>query len=139
MYENSVYEMPASRVSNRCLTESRWIIWLTAKCLPTSRRKSSSRTCPSQSRLSTTCTGGPSSAPAKNFSICARILPVLSRTLSSSSSVRSLDLPDGSPIIPVAPPTSGSTLCPCRRRWVSSISGTRFPACRLVAVGSKPE
>ena len=36
---------------------------------------------------------------------------------SLSSSLRSLDLPDGSPIIPVAPPTSGITWCPARRRW----------------------
>ncbi len=133
-----MYEMPLSRDSKRALTESRWIIWLTAKCLPTSRRKSSSFTWPSQSRLSTTFTGGPSSL-AKKRSICARILAVFSRTFSPSRSVRSLLLPEGSPIIPVAPPTSGSAWCPWRRRWVSSMSGTRFPAWRLAAVGSKPE
>jgi len=41
-------------------------------------------------------------------------------------------------IIPVAPPTRGSTWCPARRMCVNIISGTRLPACRLAAVGSKP-
>src|SRR5438477_597766 len=87
-----------------------------------SRRNSSSRTLPSQSRLSTICAGGPSSF-AKNRSIWARMRPVLSASRSASSSWRSDAFPDGSPIMPVAPPTSGSTLCPARRRCVSIMSG----------------
>ena len=92
MYENSVYEIPASRDSKRCLTESRWIIWLTAKCLPMSRRKSSSRTPPSQSRLSTIFAAGGPSSPAKKRSTCAFSRAVLSVRRSASSSWRSLDL-----------------------------------------------
>ena len=61
-----------------------------------------------------------------------------SATTSASLSARSAVRPLGSPISPVAPPTSASGRCPacCSRRAVSN--WTRLPTCRLGAVGSKP-
>jgi hypothetical protein len=61
-----------------------------------------------------------------------------SATVSAVFMVRS-PVSRGSPIIPVAPPASTMGRCPAcwNRRSVSS--GIRCPACRLGAVGSKPE
>ena len=53
--------MPCSEAI-RAFTDSRATIWLTVTCLPTSRRKSSRRTSPVQSRLSTS---SPPSAPVE--------------------------------------------------------------------------
>ena len=68
----------------------------------------------------------------------ARFARVLGATVSAVFSVRS-PTSRGSPIIPVAPPASTIGRCPAcwNRRRVSS--GIRCPACRLGAVGSKPE
>jgi hypothetical protein len=44
----------------------------------------------------------------------------------------------GSPIIPVAPPTSAYGTCPARCRRMAVTICRRFPMCRLGAVGSKP-
>jgi hypothetical protein len=62
----------------------------------------------------------------------------LAARVSRSRRLRSVERPDGSPIIPVAPPTTAIGRCPAswRRRWITI--GIRWPMCRLVAVGSWP-
>ena len=79
------------------------------KCLPVSRRKSISDSSPSQSRLLTISAprlpaGSRGSAPAGPRS-AADVVPRASRR---SSRLRSVDRPEGSPIIPVPPPTSAT-------------------------------
>ncbi len=74
----------------------------------------------------------------RNGSIWARSLPTQPATVSGSFSVRSA-VGRGSPIRPVAPPTSASGRCPAcwSRRTVST--WTRCPTCSDGAVGSKPQ
>ncbi len=89
-----------------------------------------------QSRLLTMVAAW-SPVKSRNGSICAWSRPTQVATTSGSFMVRSPDS-RGSPISPVAPPTSASGRWPasCRRRAVSTC--TRWPKCRLGAVGSKP-
>ncbi len=47
--------------------------------------------------------------------------------------------PEGSPTRPVAPPSSATGVCPQRRNQVSTTRPSRWPRCRLSAVGSKPQ
>ena len=61
-----------------------------------------------------------------------------SKTVSSVFNWRSWSLKDGSPIIPVPPPTNAIGTCPfCWKRRNIKI-GNKWPICRLSAVGSKP-
>ena len=59
-------------------------------------------------------------------------------SVSRSSRFRSADVPDGSPIIPVAPPTSTIGLPPRRWRWMRPMTGTRWPTWSEGPDGSKP-
>ena len=61
----------------------------------------------------------------------------LSRVASSRRFLSS-DFPEGSPIIPVAPPTKAMGRCPKFRKCFKMIMGTRLPIWRESAVGSKP-
>ena len=47
--------------------------------------------------------------------------------------------PEGSPTRPVAPPSSAMGRCPQRWNHVSTTMPSRWPRCRLSAVGSKPK
>ena len=90
-----------------------------------------------QSRLLTIVAAfGPSKR--SSGSICLRMRSTQPETTSRSLSVRSPAI-FGSPIRPVAPPTSANGRWPasCRRRTVRI--WTRLPMCRLGAVGSNPQ
>src|SRR5690606_5797979 len=50
----------------------------------------------------------------------------------------SSDFPEGSPIIPVAPPTSAIGLCPKFFRCTNKMIGTKLPICKESEVGSNP-
>jgi len=105
---NSVNEIPCSGRSSLARTDSFVTIWLTVKCLPTSRKKSSTPIGRSQSPLSTS-TACELPAPAeksKNLSICGRIPSRFRFIWSSSSSDRSSVLPPGSPTTAVPPPAT---------------------------------
>ena len=62
----------------------------------------------------------------------------LARRVCSSNRFRSFDLPDGSPIMPVAPPTNAKGVCPARWKCTSSMIVAKLPMCSEAAVGSKP-
>ena len=104
-----------------------------------SRRKSSADRSSVQSRLLTSSApvgpGAEVEEPARPRRGSAPPSPPRPRR---GFSTRSADLPLGSPISPVAPPTSPIGRCPAswKRRMVSS--RTRLPMCRPGAVGSKP-
>jgi hypothetical protein len=69
-----VKESPTSSRSSRLFTESLAIIWLTVKCLPTSRKKSVSDTVVSQSALfSSSARDGPASGEVEEAPSCSRI------------------------------------------------------------------
>lgn len=70
---------------------------------------------------------------------CPLIRSTHADTTASSLRLRSVDRPEGSPISPVAPPTSAMGMCPCCWNRRSVNSGTRLPTCRLAAVGSNPQ
>src|SRR5699024_8231656 len=110
---------------------------LTGKCLPTSRRNSRTVCPPVQSRLLTMLAPVRESSKSTNRSSWPRIRAAHSPTTSSLFMLRS-PASRGSPIIPVAPPASTSGRCPARWKRDNISSGTRFPACRLGALGSKP-
>ena len=112
-------------------------IWLTRKCLPTSRRKSRADIPSVQSRLLTKT---------------AAFSPVVSRKgrtwswmRATHSAVCSLvfrtrsEVGRGSPMRPVEPPTRQITRCPARWRWRRTTSWTRLPKCSEGAVGSNPQ
>ena len=97
------------------------------KCLPTSRRYSISDSLPSQSRLfASTAWVGPGEK-SRNRSSWTRIDATLCSIVAASSRFRSDDRPDGSPIIPVPPPTSATGRPPCRWKRISPKIGTRWP------------
>ena len=50
----------------------------------------------------------------------------------------SADLKEGSPIIPVAPPTKAIGLCPANCKCFNIITDTKCPTCKESAVGSIP-
>lgn len=56
----------------------------------------------------------------------------------ASMAFRSVDLPLGSPMRPVAPPTNAIGLWPARWKWSKPMITSKFPMWRLSAVGSKP-
>ncbi len=128
-------EMPSLR-SIRDLTESRASIEETVTCLPTSRRKPSRSSPALQSRLLTIV---PGSVTSTNLLACARMAATLASRVSSSSRGRSVSRPEGSPMRPVAPPTSTSARWPARAKRASVISCCRCPACSESAVGSNPQ
>ena len=90
-----------------------------------------------QSKLFTTW---PALLPSKSMkrATWSRMATTHCCTLSGSFNDRSSARPDGSPINPVAPPTSARGRWPCnwRRRNINKV--TRLPICKLDAVGSKP-
>jgi hypothetical protein len=108
------------------------------KCLPTSRRNSISPYPPSQSRLLTISAGFEPAEKSRNGSSWAWIRSALARSVSSSSRFRSEERPDGSPIIPVPPPTSATGRPPRRWKWSSPKIGTRLPMWSDGPDGSKP-
>ena len=55
-----------------------------------------------------------------------------------SSAIRSLVLPLGSPMDPVAPPTNAITLWPWSWKCSNEMIVRRLPTCKDFAVGSKP-
>ena len=80
---------------------------------------------------------GPGSKSRNRLS-STRNRPAQPATTSRGLSTRSADLPLGSPISPVAPPTRPIGRCPARwNRRMVSIS-TRLPMCMPGAVGSNP-
>ena len=108
------------------------------KCLPTSRRKSTIPTRPSQSRLLAMRAGLPVTSKSRKCASCEWMPAALASASSFDSSARSAAFSDGSPIRPVPPPTSATGVCPARCRCTSPMMGSRLPTCRLEAVGSKP-
>ncbi len=68
----------------------------------------------------------------------ARMAAAFASTCSVVSSTRSALLPDGSPIMPVPPPTTATGRPPCRWRWTSAIIGTRWPTWSDGPLASKP-
>ena len=109
------------------------------KCFPTSRMNSTALSGSSHSALSRMSAPRGPGAKSRKRESCSRIASEFARTTSGVFSWRSAVFPLGSPIIPVPPPTSATGRCPCRCRCASAITGTRFPTCRLGAVGSKPQ
>ena len=107
--------MPSSELS-RALTASLAIIRFTRKWRPMSRRNSSADSCDVQSRL-LTMVAAFSPSKSRNGSICRRIRSTHSATVSTGLILRS-ESGFGSPISPVAPPTSASGRWPasCSRR-----------------------
>ena len=103
--------------SRRRLTVSRASITLTEKCLPTSRRNSSTDRPPVQSRLFTTIAPVGESSKSTNRSSWPRIRSAHSATASAEFRVRS-PTSRGSPIMPVAPPASTIGRCPARWKRV---------------------
>ena len=75
------------------------------KCLPVSRRKSIRPVSPSQSRLLTRSAPPAPGVKSRNRSSCERIAATFASSVSRSRRFRSADVPDGSPIIPVPPPS----------------------------------
>ena len=103
MYENSVNDRPFfSRISTKSLAS----MYGTVKCLPVSRRNSMSDSSPSQSRLLTITAWAAPGEKSRNRSSCAWIAATFRSRVASSSRFRSDDRPEGSPIMPVPPPTS---------------------------------
>ena len=75
---------------------------------------------------------------SRKCSSCARIEATFASSVSTSRRFRSLDRPDGSPIIPVPPPTRATGRPPWRWRWRSPKIGTRLPMWSDGPDGSKP-
>ena len=124
--------------SRRRRTVSRSSITLTEKYFPRSRRNSIAVSSPVQVRLFSTMAPVGESSNSTNRSNWPLMREAQSATVSAVFNVRS-PLSRGSPIIPVAPPARTIGRCPAcwKRRKVNN--GTRCPACKLGAVGSKPE
>jgi hypothetical protein len=80
---------------------------------------------------------GPSNR--RNGTTWPRILSTQLAMTSGVLSLRSVALKLGSPIMPVAPPTSAMGLWPASWKRLRISTGTRWPRCRLSAVGSKPQ
>ena len=77
--------------------------------------------------------------PHSHFALGNHGAPALRVTPEASSSrLRSCDLPDGSPIMPVAPPTSAMGRWPHIWKCLRIITPTRCPICSESAVGSIP-
>ena len=131
---NSVNDIPDS---SRVLTDSFCNMSETVKCFPISRRNSISPSEHSQSALLTILAAFEPENSRKRSS-WARCLPTFASTSASSSNGRSASLPLGSPINPVPPPTSTMGVPPARCRWARSMTSTRLPIWRLLAVGSNP-
>ncbi len=105
--------MPWSARASRDLTESLATIWLTVKCLPTSRRNENSVSGGSQSALLTISARPPPSGPTSmKRANWARMPARFASSCSSVSSERSSDLPPGSPMNPVPPAGHGDGAVP---------------------------
>jgi hypothetical protein len=107
--------------------------------LPTSRKKSSTDTCSVQLRLSTSRAAVGPSSKLRNRRSWAPIASRLASSTSVSRNWRSSLRPEGSPIIPVAPPTSAIGAWPASWKRRSSMIDCRLPMCSESAVGSKPQ
>jgi|GEM_PF-3647864 len=59
-------------------------------------------------------------------------------SVSGSRRFLSFDFPEGSPIMPVAPPITAIARCPARWKWARPMIGIRFPAWKEGPVGSNP-
>ena len=122
----------------RCFTDSFASMAFTEKCLPMSRRKSKQFMLPNQLALFSMMAGF---APS-NFKNGVSWFLMLSTQLATVSGVfrlRSTALKLGSPIMPVAPPTSATGVCPAFWKRRNTNTGNKCPMCRLSAVGSKPQ
>ena len=75
----------------------------------------------------------------KNVEICRWIFVTLSSTSTSLILLRSVFLPLGSPMSPVAPPTSPTTSFPLILKCNNTINGNKLPKCSDDAVGSAPQ
>ena len=96
------------------------------KCLPMSRRKSIRLSSPSQSRL-LTIDAPPGPARSRGTARAGRALPRRSpRACRGRAGCAPTDRPDGSPIIPVPPPTSATGRPPKRCSRSSPKIGTRL-------------
>src|SRR3954466_4671757 len=118
--------MPCS-LSIRERTESLAIIWLTVKCLPTSRRNSSIVIgCVQSALLTRVAWYGPGSKSSKRRS-CTLMHSTLWRRVSLSRRLRSSLRPPGSPTIPVAPPAPPAAPPPPPgpppRQWERAVTG----------------
>ena len=131
-------EIPLSSSWMRRFTDSLAMSWFTEKCFPMSRRKSMRGRPPSQSWLLAILAGFDVTSKSRKWASCPRIASAFSAAISFVSRRRSAVLPDGSPMRPVPPPTSAIGVWPARWACTSPMIGTRFPRCRLLAVGSKP-
>ena len=68
-----------------------------------------------------------------------RMLSTQPATVSAEFKLRSAALKLGSPIIPVAPPTKAIGVWPACWKRRNANTGSKWPMCRLSAVGSKPQ
>ena len=125
--------------SMRLLTESRASIVLMVTYLPTSRRNSSTPMSWVQVRLSTRRADPGPASKSRKVPSCAPMHSRLRSSSSTSRNWRSLLRPDGSPIIPVAPPTRAIGACPASWNLRRSMIDCRLPMCSESAVGSKPQ
>ena len=76
---------------------------------------------------------------SRNRSSCPRMAATLCSRVGTSSRLRSDERPDGSPIIPVPPPTSATGRPPCRCSRSSPKMGIRCPMWSESAVGIEPD
>ena len=93
---------------------------------------------PSQSRLFAISAWVGPGEKSRKCSSWPRIAATLWASVSRSSRFRSDERPDGSPIIPVPPPTSAIGLPPWRWNRTMPKIGIRWPTWSESAVGSKP-
>ena len=93
---------------------------------------------PSQSRLLTITAPPAPGEKSRNRSSWPRSAATFASSVSRSSRLRSVERPDGSPIIPVPPPTSATGRPPWRCSRSSPKIGTRCPTWSESADGSKP-
>ena len=75
----------------------------------------------------------------ESLELAAGSTRALASSVSRSSRLRSDDRPEGSPIIPVPPPTSATGRPPWRWRRNRPKIGTRWPTCRHVAGRVEPD
>ena len=75
---------------------------------------------------------------SRNRSSWPRSEPALASSVSRSSRFRSVERPDGSPIMPVPPPTTATGRPPNRWSRISPKIGTRWPTWSDAPEGSNP-
>ncbi len=79
-----------------------------------------------------------SGVKSRNRSSWTRMAATLASSVSTSSRLRSVERPDGSPIMPVPPPTTANGRPPKRCRRSSPKIGTRWPMWSDAPDGSNP-